>query len=191
MLEKQVSFTIVKDCVEDREMQSLTFSFVSITSSKLITVSCISMVLSLVKITGQLLRKFGRCCQSKKSFVEACNQYFRKSFLTLSNISRKSQFDNRKAIHGWRTHTLQNFFPLRNNSETSSTNKKDSNDYKKQNQSEARDRDRNFQINGSHEEISSVCEHIFRTNIRSLVRSNQRQNFAFTSSKCSIMVVWG
>ena len=128
MLEKQVSFTIVKDCVEDREMQSLTFSFVSITSSKLITVSCISMVLSLVKITGQLLRKFGRCCQSKNSFVEACNQHFSKSFLTLSNISRKSQFKNRS--HSWLTdlHTFQNFFPLRSNSETSSTNYKDSND---------------------------------------------------------------
>ena len=75
-------------------------------------------------------------------------------------------------------HTFQNFFPLRSNSETSSTNNKDSNDYspiaKKQNQSEARDRDRNFQINGSHEEIFFVYEHIFRTNIRSLVRSNQR-----------------
>ena len=178
MLEKQVSFTIVKDCVEDREMQSLTFSFVSITSSKLITVSCISMVLSLVKITGQLLRKFGRCCQSKNSFVEACNQHFSKSFLTLSNISRKSQFNNRKAIHGWRTHTLSKTFSHCEIIQTSSTNKKDSNDYspiaKKQNQSEARDRDRNFQINGSHEEIFFVYEHIFRTNIRSLVRSNQR-----------------
>ena len=89
MLEKQVSFTIVKDCVEDREMQSLTFSFVSTISSKLITVSCISMVLSLVKITGQLLRKFGRCYQSKNSLVEACNQHLCKSFLTLSNTSQK------------------------------------------------------------------------------------------------------
>ena len=89
MLEKQVSFAIVTDCVEDREMQSLTFSFVSITSSKLITVSCISMVLSLVKITGQLLRKFGRCYQSKNSPVEACNQHLCKSFLTLSNTSQK------------------------------------------------------------------------------------------------------
>ena len=36
------------------------------------------------------------------------------------------------------------------------------------------DRDRNGQINGSHEEISSVHQHIIRTNIRSSVRSNQR-----------------
>ena len=36
------------------------------------------------------------------------------------------------------------------------------------------DRDRNCQINGTHEEISSVHEHIFPTNTRSLVRSNQR-----------------
>ena len=36
------------------------------------------------------------------------------------------------------------------------------------------DRDRNCQINGTHEEISSVYEHIFPTNTRSLVRSNQR-----------------
>ena len=35
------------------------------------------------------------------------------------------------------------------------------------------DRDRKSQINDSHEEISSVYEHIFRTNIRSLFRSNQ------------------
>ena len=66
--------------------------------------------------------------------------------------------------HSWLTdlHTFQNFFPLRSNSETSSTNNKDSNDYspiaKKQNQSEARDRDRNCQINGSHEEIFTVYE---------------------------------
>ena len=38
----------------------------------------------------------------------------------------------------------------------------------------AKDGDRNCQINGSHEEISSVYEHILRTNIRSLVRSNQK-----------------
>ena len=80
-------------------------------------------------------------------------------------------------------HTFQNFFPLRSNSETSSTNNKDSNDYspiaKKQNQTEARDRDRNCQINGSHEEIFSVYEHILRTNIRSLVRSNQKDKVCF------------
>ena len=51
--------------------------------------------------------------------------------------------------HSWLTdlHTFQNFFPLRSNLDTSSTNYKDSNDQsplaKKQNQSEARDRDRN------------------------------------------------
>ena len=96
-------------------------------------------------------------------------------------------------------HTFQNFFPLRSNSETSSTNNKDSNDYspiaKKQNQSEARDRDRNFQINGSHEEIFFVYEHIFLNiqNKHTFISSieSERQNFAFTSSKCSIMVVWG
>ena len=36
------------------------------------------------------------------------------------------------------------------------------------------ERDRNGQINGSHEEISSMYELIFRTNISSLVRTNQR-----------------
>ena len=36
------------------------------------------------------------------------------------------------------------------------------------------DGDRNYQINGSQEEISSVHQHIIRTNIRSLVRSNHR-----------------
>ena len=43
---KQVSFTIFKDYLEDWEMQSFTFSLFCITSLKLITVSCISMVLS-------------------------------------------------------------------------------------------------------------------------------------------------
>ena len=36
------------------------------------------------------------------------------------------------------------------------------------------ERDRNDQINGSHDEISSMYELIFKTNIRSLVRTNQR-----------------
>ena len=35
------------------------------------------------------------------------------------------------------------------------------------------DRDRNCQINGSHEEISSVHEDSFKTNLLSLVRSHQ------------------
>ena len=53
---------IHKDCVEDREMQSFTFSFVYITSSKLFTVFYISMELSPMKITGQPLRRFSRHC---------------------------------------------------------------------------------------------------------------------------------
>ena len=51
------------------------------------------------------------------------------------------------------------------------------------------DRDRNGQNKSSNDESSSVYKPVFRTNIRSLVRSNQRdQSFTFTSLKCSIMV---
>ena len=57
--------TALKDCVKDWEKQSCTFSFVCITSSKLITISCISMVLSLMWITGQPLKTFSRRCKCK------------------------------------------------------------------------------------------------------------------------------
>ena len=53
------------------------------------------------------------------------------------------------------------------------------------------DRDTNCQNKSSNEEISSVYEPVFRTNIRSLVRLNQRdESFTFISLKCSIMVEW-
>ena len=111
MLEKQLSFAIYKDCVKDREMQSFTFSFVCITSSKLITVSCISKVLSLMWITGRLLKKFSRHCRVKQKYFEACNQYVSKSFLIWSNISRESLLiNNHKAIHGWLTYKLSKTF---------------------------------------------------------------------------------
>ena len=45
-----------------------------------------------------------------------------------------------------------------------------------------KDGDRNGQINGSQEEISSVHQHIIRTN---------EKKFNFSSWKCSITVVWG
>ena len=46
------------------------------------------------------------------------------------------------------------------------------------------DEESNYQINGSHEEINcSVHQHIIRTNIRSLVRSNQRKKIYFYLSE--------
>ena len=54
------------------------------------------------------------------------------------------------------------------------------------------DRDTNCQNKRSNEEISSVYEPVFRTNICSWVWSNQRDDiFTFTSLKCSTMVEWG
>ena len=52
------------------------------------------------------------------------------------------------------------------------------------------DRDRNCQLNGSHEEITSVHEDSLKK--KSTIISPiapERQNFAPPSSKCSIMVV--
>ena len=48
LFEKQFITFIYKDCVEDREMQSFTFSFVYMTFSKIFRFSCISMELSLL-----------------------------------------------------------------------------------------------------------------------------------------------
>ena len=79
----------IQGLLKDWKMQSFTFSFVSITSSKLITVSCISKVLSLMWITGRLLKKFPRHCKVTQKYFKACNQYVSKSFLNWSNISRE------------------------------------------------------------------------------------------------------
>ena len=87
---KTTLFCNIQGLLKDWKMQSFTFSFVCITSSKLITVSCISKVLSLMWITGRLLKKFSRHCRVKQKYFEACNQYVSKSFLIWSNISRES-----------------------------------------------------------------------------------------------------
>ena len=86
---KTTLFCNIQGLLKDWKMQSFTFSFVCITSSKLITVSCISKVLSLMWITGRLLKKFPRHCKVTQKYFEACNQYVSKSFLNWSNISRE------------------------------------------------------------------------------------------------------
>ena len=48
------------------------------------------------------------------------------------------------------------------------------------------ERDRNGQINGSHKEISFVYELIFRTYIRSLVRTNQRDKILLLPSRSAL-----
>ena len=62
---KRTLFCNIQGLPKGWKMQSFTFSFVCITSSKLITVSCISKVLSLMWITGQPLKIFSRHCKSK------------------------------------------------------------------------------------------------------------------------------
>ena len=48
------------------------------------------------------------------------------------------------------------------------------------------ERDRNGQINGSRKEISFVYELISRTNIRSLVRTNQRDKILLLPSRSAL-----
>ena len=77
LFEKQFITFIYKDCVEDREMQSFTFSFVYITSSKLFTVFYISMKLSPMKITVQPLRRFSRHFQSKTELFRSMHPVYK------------------------------------------------------------------------------------------------------------------
>ena len=108
---KTTLFCNIQGLLKDWKMQSFTFSFVCITSSKLITVSCINKVLSLMWITGRLLKKFSRQYRVKQKYFEACNQYVSKSFLIWSNISRESLLiNNHIAIHGWLTYKLSKTF---------------------------------------------------------------------------------